>query len=302
MAYGTASGAHDIERYYTDIRGGRPPAPEALDDLKRRYAAVGNAFPLDRITREQAAALERELGPGFRAYVGYKHSAPFIHETVARMANDGIREAVGIAMAPHYSRMSIGGYVERVEKAAADRGPTFTFVESWHLHPRFLDLLTDRVSTARDRLTPEERAEDLVVFTAHSLPTRIREWDDPYPRQLEQTAEVVAVRLGLEPGRVAVAWQSAGRTGEPWLGPSLDETIEKAAVDGRRAVVVCPCGFTADHLEILYDIDIEARAVAEQVGLRLVRTESMNADLTFIAVVAEVVREASMNPREDERP
>lgn len=291
MAYGTASGPDDVERYYTDIRGGRPPDPRAVEELKARYAAIGNEFPLTRVTREQATALERELngdGERVRVYVGMKHSPPFIADTVERMRREGIREAVGLVLAPHYSRMSVGGYIERVEKAAVEGGPRFRFVESWHTHPGFLDLLADRVREARAGLTEEEREADLVVFTAHSLPTRILEWGDPYPDQLHETAEAVAARLFLE--RFTTGWQSAGRTPEPWLGPPLGEVIERAAAGGHAAVVVCACGFVADHLEILYDVDIEGRRVASEAGVRLVRTESMNADPRFVAALADVVR------------
>jgi protoporphyrin/coproporphyrin ferrochelatase len=285
MAYGTASGPDDVERYYTDIRGGRTPSPDLVEDLKRRYAAIGNDFPLDRITREQAAGLERALG--ITAYVGYKHSPPLIGEAVRDMAADGVTQAVGIVMAPHYSVMSIGGYVERAAKAGAEHGVDIDVIESWHLHPAYLDVLAQRVRRVREGLTEEERANDLVIFSAHSLPSRIEAEGDPYPRQLRETAEAVAERLGLE--RFATAWQSAGRTPEPWLGPPLDEVIEKAAAQGHTAVVSCPCGFTADHLEILYDVDIEAREAAERAGIRLVRTASMNDDPDFIRALADVV-------------
>lgn len=294
MAYGTPSGPDDVERYYTDIRGGRPPSPEMLAELKERYAAIGNTFPLARITREQGEALAAELnrdrsGPEFLLYFGMKHSPPFVADAVGQMRTDGLEEAVGLVLAPHYSRMSIGSYIERVQSSLPPEGPRFTFVESWHDHPGFLDLLSDRVREARSTLSDEERANDLVVFTAHSLPTRILEWNDPYPDQLTHSAEAVAARLGLD--RFTTGWQSAGRTPDPWLGPGLDEVIEKAVADGRTAVVVCPCGFVADHLEILYDVDIEAQEVAGRTGIRLVRTESMNADPEFIRVLASVVRD-----------
>jgi ferrochelatase len=286
MAYGTASGPDDVERYYTDIRGGRTPSPDLVEDLKRRYAATGNQFPLDRITGAQAEALGRELG--MSAYVGYKHSPPFIPDVVREMTADGIRDAVGIVMAPHYSRMSIGGYVHRVRRGE-EQGLRVYVIGSWHTHPAFVDVLADRVAAARRRLTDAERSNDLVIFSAHSLPARIVDQGDPYPDQLRETAEAVAARLSLV--RFTTGWQSAGRTGEPWLGPPLDETIAKAAADGHTAVVSCPCGFTADHLEILYDIDIEAQEAAAQAGVRLVRTESMNDDPAFIRAVAEVIRD-----------
>jgi ferrochelatase len=293
MAYGTPSGPDDVERYYTDIRGGRPPSHEMLEELRGRYAAIGNTFPLARITRDQGQALVSELNrggsdPEFVLYFGMKHSPPFIPDTVVQMANDGIGEAIGLVLAPHYSRMSIGSYIERVQTALSPDGPRFTFVESWHDHAEFIVLLAERVRTARASLTDHQRSNDVVVFTAHSLPTKIQEWNDPYPEQLAETAASVSGRLGLD--RFTTGWQSAGRTADPWLGPSLDEVIEKAAADGRTAVVVCPCGFVADHLEILYDIDIEAQEIARREGIALVRSESMNEDPAFIRALASVVR------------
>jgi protoporphyrin/coproporphyrin ferrochelatase len=296
MAYGTARGPDDIERYYTDIRGGRPPSPEHLEDLRRRYEAIGNTFPLERITREQAEALQRELnageGPRFRAYLGWKHSPPHVQDVVRRMAEDGLAEAVGIVMAPHYSRMSIGGYAERVRRGLPEDGSLrVSVVESWYDHPAFVEVLAERLHAAMASLTQEERRDPLVVFTAHSLPERIVAEGDPYPDQLQETAALVSTHAGVETDNVTVGWQSAGRTEEPWLGPPLEEVVAKAAADGRTAVVVVPCGFVSDHLEILYDIDIEAQEAAHAAEIRLVRTESMNAAPRFISALAEVVRD-----------
>ena len=285
MAYGTASGPDDIERYYTDIRGGRTPSPELIEELRERYAAIGNEFPLDRITREQAEALGRALE--IPAFVGYKHSPPFVGDAVRRMAEEGVREAVGIVMAPHYSGMSIGGYVKRAREAEA--GARVDVIESWHTHPSFIEVLAARVRDARAQLPEAARSNDLALFTAHSLPQRILDEGDPYADQLRETAEATAALAGVE--RWSTAWQSAGRTAEPWLGPPLEEVVGKAAADGHTGIVVCPCGFTADHLEILYDVDIEARAAAEEAGIPLVRTRSMNADPKFIEAVAAVVRD-----------
>lgn len=290
MAYGTAADVDDIERYYTDIRGGRTPAPELVEDLKRRYKAIGNTFPLDRITREQAAGLEAELGSDFKAYIGYKHSPPFVADAVASMDADGIRDAVGIVMAPHYSRMSIGGYIDRVQKVRPSR-MWIDVIESWADHPAFVEVVTDRVRDAREELSEQERSNDLVIFSAHSLPARIVDQGDPYPDQLRSTADAVAARLGIELERYRTAWQSVGRTPEPWLGPPLEEVVAKAAAEGHTAVISCPCGFTADHLEVLYDVDIEAQAAAREAGIPLVRTRTPNADPEFIRAVAQVVRD-----------
>jgi ferrochelatase len=308
MAYGTASGPDDIERYYTDIRGGRAPGAEHLRELKERYAAIGNVFPLLETTRKQAEGLVAELNAGaderaFRPYLGMKHSPPFIAEGVARMREDGVERAVGIVMAPHWSGMSIETYVERVLQAANDDrgGPPFTFVRSFHDHPSFVELLAERVRAALGRLSTEERDGAAVIFSAHSLPVRTLPDGSErclrcdcaescrYRDGLLETGELVAMRLGLE--HWTIAWQSAGRTAVPWLGPPLEAVIEQLAAEGHPAVVVCSAGFVADHLEILYDLDIEARSLAEQAGARFERTEMPNDDPEFCRLLAQVVRE-----------
>ncbi|HEX5902802.1 MAG TPA: ferrochelatase [Actinomycetota bacterium] len=307
MAYGTASGPEDVERYYTDIRGGRAPSPEHLSELLERYEAIGNRFPLLEITTRQAEGLERELNAGdgwqrFRTYLGMKHSPPFIAEAVDRMRADGIEHAVGIVMAPHWSAMSVGSYVDRVTGAAGDGSPTFAFVRSYHAHPRFVAFLAQRVAHALGTLMPAERARAAVVFSAHSLPVRTLEdgsmrclrcteceTECAYRRGLQETADLVAAELDLP--HHTIAWQSAGRTADPWWGPPLEDVIDDVAAEGFEAVVVCSAGFVADHLEILYDLDIEARERAEGAGMRFARTEMPNADPAFVGVLADVVRE-----------
>ncbi len=293
MAYGTASGPDDIERYYSDIRGGRAPSPELLAELRERFEAIGNRFPLLDTTREQAAGIDRELnagGPGsFVTYLGMKHSPPTIAEALARMRADGVERAVGIVMAPHESRLSTDTYIERVQTALADGGPSFSFVRHWHDHPAFVGFLAMRVSDAMAALSPAEAEKTVVVFSAHSLPSRILEWNDPYPAQLQETADLVSARLGLTD--VVTAWQSAGRTPEPWLGPPVEEMIVNLAAQGYRAIVVCAAGFVTDHLETLFDLDIEAQRIAAKAGVRLVRTEMPNADPEFVRTVAHVIRD-----------
>jgi ferrochelatase len=307
MAYGTAAGPGDVERYYTDIRGGRPPTTQHLEELKARYAAIGDRFPLLDITRAQAAALERKLNEGgsdeFAVYLGMKHSEPFIAEGVERMRADGIERAVGLVLAPHWSGMSVESYVERVEKASAESGgPTFTFVRQWYDHPAFLDFLAARVADALGSLPTDAREGAAVIFSAHSLPTRVlpdgtlrcRMCDlctegCRYVAQLADTGHRVAERVGS--GAFTTAWQSAGRTADPWWGPSIEEVIWELAGSGYSAVVVCSAGFVADHLEILYDLDIEARRVAEEAGIAFARTEMPNAHPDFIRALTEVVRE-----------
>jgi ferrochelatase len=306
MAYGSARGPDDVERYYTDIRGGRRPSPEHLEQLRERYAAIGNRFPLLDITRQQADGLERELNRGeagaFRAYLGMKHSPPFIWETIHRMREDGIERAIGIVMAPHWSGMSVESYLDRVREGVGEGPPAFEFVRSYHDDRRFVSFLAARVADALSRLTAEERRGATVLFSAHSLPTRTVEdgslrclrcpaCEDAcrYRDGLAETAGLVAAELGL--ARYTIAWQSAGRTDDPWWGPPIEDVLADLASQGCPASVVCSAGFVADHLEILYDLDIEARSIAERAGMRLVRTEMPNADPAFVRVLADVVRE-----------
>lgn len=305
MAYGTASGPEDIERYYTDIRGGRAPSPEHLRELKDRYAAIGNVFPLLDTTRAQAAGLVERLNAdgraSFRPYLGMKHSPPFIPEGVAAMRADGVTRGVGIVMAPHWSGMSVETYVVRAMQAASGGGPEFTFVRSYHDHPAFIDFLTLRVDEALGRMTPDEREKAAVIFSAHSLPTRTLEDRSTrckscdcagscrYRAGLIETADLVAARLRLP--HHTIAWQSAGRTDDPWWGPAVEDVIPQLAAAGHPAVVVCSAGFVADHLEILFDLDIEAKGIAAEAGVRFERTRMPNADPEYLDVLVQVVRD-----------
>lgn len=287
MAYGTPSSTSEIESYYTDIRGGRPPTPELLAELTARYDAIGGKSPLLEITRAQAAGIEERLG--IPTYLGMKHAPPRIPAALGRMKEDGIERAVGLVLAPHYSAMSVGDYEKRARDAARQIGWTgaFEMVQSWHLEPGFIDLLVESVDYALHVLTKDVRRDTTVVFTAHSLPERILDHGDPYPDQLRETAEAVATRLGLASWQIA--WQSAGRTQEPWIGPDVLQVITTLAGEGQRGIVVCPCGFVSDHLEVLYDVDVECRRVAGDLGLELERTASPNDDPRFLDVLATVV-------------
>lgn len=286
MAYGTPATPADVEGYYTHVRRGRPPPPELLDDLRRRYQAIGGTSPLAARTRGQVDALRRELGPRFAVALGQKHAPPFVEDGVGELRAAGASRLVGLVLAPHYSALSVGQYHERAEAAA--RPAAYTGVRSWHLRPALVDLLAGRVAEARARLGPGRVVE--TVFTAHSLPERARTLDRPtYPDQLLATARAVAARAGLE--RWRVAWQSAGRTADPWIGPDLREVMPVLAAEGTEAVVVCPAGFVSDHLEVLYDVDVEARAAAAAAGMDLVRTASLNDDPAFVALLAAVVRD-----------
>jgi protoporphyrin/coproporphyrin ferrochelatase len=320
MAYGTASGPEDIERYYTDIRGGRAPSPEHLQELTERYAAVGNVFPLLDTTRAQAEGaaqvLNRDAPGRFRAYLGMKHSPPFVAEAVAEMVRDGVRRAVGIVMAPHWSGMSVETYVQRALRAVDELGAAgkleLSFVRSYHDHPAFVDLLSGRVHEALDLLPGDDRAQAAVVFSAHSLPVRTVadgtfrcktcdcDVSCRYRDGLQETADLVAKQLGLP--NATIGWQSAGRTNDPWWGPPIEDVIRTLADAGHPAVVVCSAGFVSDHLETLYDLDIEAKVVAEEAGIRFARTRMPNADPEFLEVLASVVRDHLADASPDAPP
>jgi ferrochelatase len=288
MSYGTPRSLNDVEAYYTDIRRGRPPPPELLEELTDRYRAIGHS-PLLEITEAQAKGIEERVG--VPTYVGYKHVDPFIPDAVGAMAKDGVTSAVGLVLAPHYSKMSVGDYTKRAEVGAAEHGWSgrLDVVESWHVEPGFIELLSARVERALEE-TGSGANEVTVIFSAHSLPQRILQTGDPYPDQLRATAEAVAARLGLPKWRIG--WQSAGRTADPWIGPDILEIIAQLADAGEKNVVICAAGFVADHLEVLYDIDIEAQALASERGIRLVRTASPNDDPAFLDVLAGIVRRA----------
>ena len=288
MAYGTPKGLDDIEPYYTDIRRGRPPTPDQLAELTGRYQAIGGKSPLFEITKAQTLGLEKRLA-GVRAYLGQKHAAPFIGDAVEAMAKDEVTEVIGLVLAPHYSSMSVGEYRRRVLAARDALGwhASVDVIESWHLEPGFIELLAGRVKEAHARLPADARERAVTVFTAHSLPRKILEGGDPYPSQLQETADAVADATGLEAH--TIGWQSAGRTADPWIGPDVLEVMERVAGKGASGIVVCPCGFVSDHLEVLYDVDVECAAKARELGIEMVRTESLNTDPAFLDILADVV-------------
>jgi ferrochelatase len=281
MAYGSPATADDVPAYLADIREGRPVSQEAIDELTERYRRIGGRSPLDEITEAQRAALERELG--VPVFVGMKHWRPRIAEAVEAALAGGADTLVGLVLAPHYSRLSIAGYRERAEQALQGRAE-LVFVESWHDHGPFLDVLAERV----------RGFESHVVFTAHSLPERILQDGDPYCDQLLETSRLVAERAGLADW--SFAFQSASTTGEPWLGPDILEELDTLAANGVQRVLVCPVGFVSDHLEILWDLDIEARERAAELGLELERIESLNDDPQFVRALAGIVGKALSIP------
>ncbi|MCF8565805.1 ferrochelatase [Alicyclobacillus tolerans] len=292
MAYGTPKNLDEVEAYYTHIRHGHAPTPELLTELKGRYEAIGGVSPLNEMTQAQGDGLQQILnqdgGRPCKVYLGMKHTHPFIAETVAAMADDHVEEAVSLVLAPHYSEMSVGSYQSAALDAAKQTGsPALLPVLSWHLHPGFLAVLSQRVQEAL--LKFENPNDVMVIFSAHSLPERILEQSDPYPTQLHETGDAIAQRLGLN--RHMFSWQSAGRTKEKWLGPDILTTLKDLAAKGQKQVLVCPAGFVSDHLEVLYDLDIEAKRLADQLGITFERTRSLNADPLFLAALADVVRQ-----------
>jgi ferrochelatase len=277
MAYGSPERLSDVPAYYADIRGGRPISPEHLADLVERYRRLGieDSSPLNAITEQTRAALEDELG--LPIFTGMKHWTPRIADAAESAVASGAGEIVGLVLAPHYSALSIAGYREQLERAVGGRAEV-RFVESWHDEPGFVELLADRV-----------RGTDAhVVFTAHSLPARILQQGDPYKEQLLETARLVAEAAGLRDW--SFSFQSESPTGEPWLGPDILDHLESLQRQGVQHVLVCPVGFVSDHLEIRWDLDVEAQEKAAELGLQLERIEMPNADPGFVRTLAGIVK------------
>ena len=288
MHYGTPRTLDEVEPYYTHIRRGRSPSPEQLEDLVRRYKAIGGPSPLAHISRRQGEMIADAMAKnGFevKLYMGQKHAAPFISDAVDEMQEDGIEKAVGIVLAPHYSSMSVGSYRAYAHDALADlKSPMhFCVLERWGTLPALIDGLARRVQTAIGEWPKEET---LVVFTAHSLPARILEEGDPYKDELLETAGLVARKLDLPHWRFA--FQSASGTGEPWLGPDLLEVLDEVARGSIRKVVACTVGFVSDHLEVLYDLGIEAKERASELGLEFRVAECINEDPDVMGALAKL--------------
>ncbi|MEY9091462.1 ferrochelatase [Paenibacillus sp. RC84] len=293
MSYGTPQSMEDIEAYYTHIRRGNKPSPEQLHELTSRYEAiVGGVFPLRENTDNQVAGLQNALASEhddveFVCFQGLKHAYPFIEDGIEQMAQSGITEGVGIVLAPHYSTMSIGSYNKRAREKAAEHGIAMTFVDSYHLHPKLLQALTERVERALGKFGEENRSSVRVLFSAHSLPEKILELGDPYPEQLLETSRAIADKAGIENWQFA--WQSAGQTATPWLGPDILDVLRTLAKEDVKRVLVCPIGFVSDHLEVLYDLDIEAQQLAKEIGLHLERTDSLNTDPLYMQTLSDAV-------------
>jgi ferrochelatase len=280
MAHGTPSSLDEMPEYLALVRGGRPPSPELVHEMCENYAAIGGRSPLTEITDAQAAALRAQLGGDIPVSVGMRNWKPFIKDALADLAATGVARVIGIPMAPQFSTLSVRKYIDAAT-AALPAGVAFEAVESFHTHPLLIDAFADRIRAAQPK--PDER----VIFTAHALPVRVIESGDRYADEVAETARAVAARAGI--ATYDLAFQSAGRTPEPWIGPELSEVIDDRSVSIRKFLVV-PIGFVCDHTEILFDIDVQAAQVAREFSTTLRRTESLNVSPLFIAMLEDLVR------------
>jgi protoporphyrin/coproporphyrin ferrochelatase len=294
MAYGTPYKEEDIERYYTHIRRGRKPTPEMLEDLRRRYKAIGGSSPLAKITLEQAKKLEEHLNAiqdtyEFHMYLGLKHMEPYIEDAVKKMNEDGIEEAVSIVLAPHYSTFSIRSYNGRAKEEAEKIGrPQIVSIDSWYDEPKFIQYWAHQLKLTFESMTEEEKKNYIVIMSAHSLPEKIIAMGDPYPDQLKETAQFITKEAGIE--NYALGWQSAGNTPDPWLGPDVQDLTKQLYEEkGYQAFIYMPVGFVADHLEVLYDNDYECKVVTDNIGAAYYRPEMPNVSPPFIDALATVV-------------
>lgn len=294
MAYGGPDSLDEIPGYLADIRGGRPTTSAVLAEISHNYQLIGGKSPLPGISRQQVAALAARLDPAlFRCYLGMRHWSPWIEDVVGQMVDDGITHAVSLVLAPHYSQLSVAKYQAKIaDGLEMYRGQiTFAHVTSYHDAPLLIEALANRVQAGLRRWPEEERESVHVIFSAHSLPARIMKMGDPYDSQLRETARLTAARAGVPASRWSWSYQSAGRSPEPWLGPQLPDHLAALAGQGIQNVVAIPVGFVADHVEILYDIDIQAREVARRHGIQMERPPALNTDPLFIAALLDQVRQ-----------
>ncbi|MBC1379549.1 ferrochelatase [Listeria innocua] len=297
MAYGTPYKDEDIERYYTDIRHGHQPSEEMIADLRGRYHAIGGLSPLAKITEAQAYGLEKALNDAqdeveFKAYIGLKHIEPFIEDAVAAMHKDGIEEAVSIVLAPHYSSFSVEAYNKRA-KDTADKlgGIHIQAINDWYKQPKFIQMWADRINETAKQIPADELIDTVLIVSAHSLPEKIKQHNDPYPDQLQETADLIFDKVAVP--HYALGWQSEGKTGEPWLGPDVqDLTRELYGREKYKHFIYTPVGFVAEHLEVLYDNDYECKVVTDEVGAAYHRPPMPNADPEFLEVLRTVVWDA----------
>ena len=298
MAYGGPESLDDIPGYLADIRAGRTTSHDLIREISRNYRLIGGASPLLTLSRDAMRCVMKHLNPPkqaprFKAYLGMRHWAPWIEETVGQMLEDGIERAISLVLAPHFSGMSIGKYQKKIAAGLKfyHGSIEFAHVGGYHDAPGLIEALADRVLMGIRRFPREERSTVHVVFSAHSLPVRILQQGDPYDRQCRETAALVAAAAGLNEGSWSWCYQSEGRSPEPWLGPQLEDYLPELARKGIRNVVSMPVGFVSDHVEVLYDIDIEAQAAAKSCNMRLERPPSLNSDPVFVQALADLVRD-----------
>ena len=292
MAYGGPASLEEIPGYLADIRHGRPTPRTVLEEITENYRAIGGSSPLLAVSRRQVDALAADLGGDFRCYLGMRHWAPWIEDVVGEMAEDGITEAVSLVLAPHFSALSVARYQQKIADGLdLYRGRVhFEHVASYHAEPGLIEAFASRVEDGVSRWPEDEQDRVHVVFSAHSLPQRLLESGDPYGVQCLETARLVATHAGLPDERWSWAYQSAGRTPEPWAGPDISEHLHALAAAGVRDVVSVPVGFVSDHVEILFDIDRRAAGIAAELGMRLERPPALNDDPIFVATLAGLVR------------
>jgi ferrochelatase len=300
MAYGGPDSLEEIPGYLADIRAGRPTPRDIVDEITENYRAIGGRSPLLDVTRRQVDALAGQLGEDYRCYLGMRHWSPWIEEVVGEMVEDGITRAVGLVLAPQFSALSVARYQQKVADGLELYGGRIEFeqIESYHDAPGLIEAFASLVREGLSRWADDVRDRVHVVFSAHSLPERILAGGDPYDSQCRETARLVAERAGLYEERWSWSYQSAGRTPEPWAGPDLGEHIEDLAARGVRDLVAVPVGFVSDHVELLFDVDVRARAVAEGVEIRLERPPALNDDPVFIEALAGLVRERAARARQ----
>jgi protoporphyrin/coproporphyrin ferrochelatase len=293
MAYGGPNSLDEIPGYLADIRSGRPTTPAVLEEITNNYRQIGGKSPLLEFTQQQVEAVAAKLDPRyFKCYLGMRHWSPWIEEVIGQMIADGITHAVSLVLAPHYSKLSVAKYQEKIaDGLAMYRGQIeFAHINNYHDAPKYIQALANRVEAGLSRWPAAERTNIHVIFSAHSLPSRILNMGDPYDRQLRETAQLVAARAGLAADQWSWSYQSAGRSPEPWLGPQLEEYIPELAARGIKNLISIPVGFVSDHVEILFDIDIEAQAAAQEHGMRLERPPALNDDPLFIDTLVEVIQ------------
>ncbi len=298
MAYGGPNSLEDIPGYLADIRSGRTTPNRILEEIRNNYRQIGGKSPLLGITRRQIAAIQAHFKSSkFKFYLGMRHWSPWIEDTIQDMLKDGISRAVSLVLTPHYSKFSIAKYQAKITAGLEMHHGQIEFanIESYHDAPGLIQAFSNRVNEGLNRWPAEVRPKVHVIFSAHSLPVRITKMGDPYADQLHETARLVADEAGLAGGQWSWSYQSAGRSPEPWLGPQLPEHLEMLAEEGIRNVVSVPVGFVSDHVEILYDIDIQAQQVARELGVRLERPSALNDDPLFIGMLCEKINQAAVD-------